>query len=96
LLEKKRDFTGYCVEEALGVARSIEDRYQRFEALRKIVVGLAEAGEFDEALEVSECIGDKYQRMEALREVAVELARAGEPYKEILEEVVEVSQSISN
>ena len=65
-------------EQALKVAKGIEDAWERARALREIAGGMAKAGVFDQALKVAEGIEDAWWRAKALREIAEEMAKAGE------------------
>jgi len=65
-------------EQALKVAKGIEDAWERAWALGAITEGMAKAGLFDQALKVAEGIEDAWERAWALREIAEEMAKAGE------------------
>jgi len=76
-------------QEALRVARGIEDEGDRSFALSWVAVAMAEAGQWEEALPVAQGIKD--EEALALRAVAVAMARAGR-----WEEALPVAQGIKD
>jgi len=90
-LAQKRKF-----EEAMEVAKGIEDALSRSAALREIATVMAKVGMmekakevFEEAIEVAKGIEDARGRSEALREIATEMVKAGE-----FERAMEVAKGI--
>ncbi|WP_448590879.1 hypothetical protein [Thermoflexus hugenholtzii] len=81
---------------ALKAAEGIDEAWSRAEALRKIAVAMAEAGQgerakevLNQALKAAEGIDEAWSRAEALKEIAVAMARAGE-----LEQALKAAEGI--
>jgi tetratricopeptide (TPR) repeat protein len=78
-------------EQALEVARQIEDSDIRWWAFYEVVKALAQAGQFEQALEVARQIEDSDIRWWAFYEVVKALAQAGQ-----FEQALEVARQIKN
>ncbi len=69
------------LEEAISLAKSIEDDYLRSEALRDVVSELVRAGRFEDAVETARSIVSVNFRLEALMNIASGLFKIGERKK---------------
>ncbi|MFA0742630.1 MAG: hypothetical protein DFNUSKGM_002757, partial [Candidatus Fervidibacter sacchari] len=100
--EKKELATNWAskgfFEQALKVAKGIENAMERAWALGEIVVEIAKIGMFEKAMEIAERIEDTMKRAEALSRIAEEIAKAGmvEKAKEVFEKAMETAERIED
>jgi tetratricopeptide (TPR) repeat protein len=85
-------------EQALELARQIEDSYSRWWAVYEVVKALAQAGQFEQALAAAERIEYAYERSRAYGAVALALVQAGqtEQAQKALAQALEVARQISS
>ncbi|MGQ9518997.1 MAG: hypothetical protein ACUVTP_02745, partial [Candidatus Fervidibacter sp.] len=86
------------LNEALQVAKSIDDAVLRLEALRYVASEMAKAGQFEQALQIAKNIKYADERLEALNAVAVEMVKEGmkEQAKSVFQQALQTAKSIED
>ncbi|MBX3083173.1 MAG: hypothetical protein KF716_16190 [Anaerolineae bacterium] len=82
------------LDEALSIARAIEDASSRVAALGSVATALAQAGRFDEALSIARAIHDASACAIALGAIAATLTQAGHDATATFDEALSTTRAI--
>ena len=91
IIQQEPERAAIVLEQALSAAESIQDDWDKSQALEEVVRALAQAGQPERAISAAASIRDDWDRALALSNVAVALTQAGQS-----EQALSIAESIQD